>query len=229
MTLKIALIDSGLNAGHPHVQEAEEGCGFTSDKGGRAAMDHDFIDTIGHGTAIAGIILEKAVKVELYVAKIFHDSLHAPASFLTASLKWAIEKEVNLIHLSLGMASDDHKAELWDLCHTAHDRRISIVAAARSSTDRIYPSSFETAIGVYWDRDCDRRDLVYHRENVIEFGAHGYARPLPGVPRERNFSGHSFAAAHVTAMAVEVLQQHPEYTVPDLRQALAGIARPAVV
>ncbi|HSM73518.1 MAG TPA: hypothetical protein VK852_02750, partial [Desulfobacterales bacterium] len=43
----------------------------------------------------------------------------------------------------------------------------------------------------------------------IPFGAHGWPRPLPGLPQERNFRGHSFAAARVTAEVARLLAQNP--------------------
>ncbi len=227
MTIKIALIDSGVNPTHPHAQGVEEGCGFVLDPEGRVVTDPDFGDTIGHGTAIAGIILEKTVHVRLYALKIFYERLYAPVSFLLASLEWAIMKNMRIIHLSLGTELNEYRAELEDLCCIARKRNIVIVAAARSPNDRIFPSVFSTVIGVYWHRECDPHRLIHHPGHAIEFGAHGYPRSLPGIPREMNFSGSSFAAAHVTARAAQLLEKHPGYTVPDLKNTLADMSHPA--
>jgi len=224
MTISIALIDSGVNPSHHHVQWVEEGLGFKPGPEGKAVADSDFSDKIGHGTAIAGIIREKAFNARLYALKIFHDSLYAPASLLLASLKWAVLRNIKIIHLSLGTEAKKHKSELEALCHTAFSKDIVIVAAARSVDDRVLPSVFETVIGVYWNQECNQSDLVYHPDSKIEFGAYGYPRPLPGLPQERNFHGHSFAAARVTAMAAQLLENHPDYTVSDLKTALAELA-----
>jgi hypothetical protein len=47
--------------------------------------------------------------------------------------------------------------------------------------------------------ECDfgfPRDLYYFRDG--KFFASGYARPIPGVPPERNLHGVSFAVANMT-------------------------------
>jgi len=220
MSIEIALIDSGVNPNHPHVNWVEGGCGFVSDPEGRVTTAPDFSDTIGHGTAVAGIIREQVPHARLYALKIFYEDLGAPASFLLESLKWAILKNIKMIHLSLGMESNASKAELEELCDLAFKKNIIIVAAARSSNDLVFPSAFKTVIGAYWHHECDRHSLVYHPNNPIDFGAHGYPRPLPGLPREMNFSGNSFAAAHVTAKAAQLLEKDPDLNLSSLKEAM---------
>jgi len=224
MTVSIALIDSGINPNHRHVRWVEGGLGFTPGPEGKVVTGPDFSDKIGHGTAIAGIFREEALSARLYALKIFHRDLYAPASLLLASLKWAVLRNIKIIHLSLGTEAKKHKSELEALCHTAFSKDIVIVAAARSADDRIFPSVFKTVIGVYWNQECNPSDLIYHRNNTIEFGAYGYPRPLPGLPQERNFHGHSFAAARITARAAQLLERHPDYTLSDLKTVLAEVA-----
>jgi len=76
----------------------------------------------------------------------------------------------------------------------------------------------------YWHRACDPDDLIYHPDNAVEFGAHGYPRQLPGLPREMNFSGSSFAAARVTAMAARLIEKNSGHTATELKSALADMA-----
>lgn len=224
MTISIALIDSGINPGHHHVRWVEGGLGFTPGPEGKVVTGPDFSDKIGHGTAIAGIIREKTLNARLYALKIFHGNLYAPASLLLASLKWAVLRNIKIIHLSLGTEEKKYKSELEALCRTAFSKDIVIVAAARSANDRVFPSVFKMVIGVYWNQECNPSDLIYHPNNTIEFGAYGYPRPLPGLPQERNFHGHSFAAARVTARAAQLLEKHSDYTVSDLKVALSETA-----
>ena len=49
-----------------------------------------------------------------------------------------------------------------------------------------------------------------------------YPRPIPGVPRERNLSGISFAVANVTGMLARVLEGHEG---PVTREVCLGALR----
>ncbi|GAB6145327.1 S8 family peptidase [Desulfocicer niacini] len=216
----IAIIDSGVNPNHPHVQEVSGGHGYVQGAGGIVMKNNDFMDEIGHGTAIAGIIRNSVPDAALYAVKIFKRELGAPASLLIEALRWAIEQRFRIIHLSLGLESEQHVEPLRQLCRTAHARNILILASARSPHDRIYPACFETVIGVCRSLDCDWGRVVFYPGAAVEFGAHGQPRPIPGLPQEQNFSGHSFAVAHVTALAARLLRENPSKDPGWLRDCL---------
>lgn len=210
MNLDIAVIDSGVNPGHIHVQKVVGGHGYLLNSQGQIEKSHDFMDEIGHGTAICGIIRQKASFAGLYAIKIFKHALSASAKSLCEAMKWAIDKEFKIIHLSLGLENETIAQELEPLCQKAHDKNILILASAKEPHDKIYPASFKTVIGVYWNRDCSEDQMVFHPDSRIEFGAHGWPRPIPGMPQEQNFRGNSFAVAHVTARAAKLVQENPD-------------------
>ena len=209
MSIDIAIIDSGVNPWHSHVQGVAGGVCLRRHDTGDITESKDYLDSLGHGTAIAGIVREKIPEARLYAVKIFERKLAAPASLLLAAMKWAMMKQVNIIHLSLGLEKREFRQDLERICRKAFERNIVIVAAARTADDHVYPSTFKTVIGVYWNRDCDMDCLVYHPGNSIEFGTYGQPRALPGMPQKLNFRGSSFAAAHVTGMAGRLLKRNP--------------------
>ena len=205
--LRIAVIDSGINPQHPHVGAVAGGLSFDLNPQGEVTTSEDFHDAIGHGTAIAGLIREKAPDAALYAIRIFHKTLKAPSSLLIAALEWAVRSDMEMVHLSLGTVHEEDGEVLRELCGCAYDKGVIIIAAARSPNDRIFPAVFETVIAAYHHPECDENTLVYHPEGPIEFGACGFPRPLPGLPRKLNFRGHSFAAAHVTARIARILEK----------------------
>jgi len=209
MSIDIAIIDSGVNPGHSHVQGVVDGVSFKHGEAGNIIETNTYPDQLGHGTAITGIIRELNPAANLYAIKIFHDNLSATVNQLLAAIRWAIRKKVSLIHLSLGLENEAYRQDLERLCRKAFETGTIVVASARGPDDHIYPGIFETVIGVYWCRECETDDIVYHPESDIEFGAHGHPRPLPGMPQERNFRGSSFAAARVTAIAARYLARNP--------------------
>ena len=227
MSVDIALIDSGINAGHSHVGWIAGGVAFHPEPDGEVREDPDVQDSIGHGTAIAGIIRERVPEARIYALKIFHEDLRAPAVLLTSALQWAIDRNMKIIHLSLGAEREKGGERLSELCRAAYKRNLVVVAAARSPHDVVCPSSFDTVIGVYWNRACVPQGLIYHSDNPVEFGACGFPRELPGLPPEFNFRGSSFAAAHVTARAAQFVEENPEASVKWVRKKLIETATKA--
>lgn len=218
--MEIAVIDSGINPWHSHVQGWVDGIGLRVGPSGRIVWSEDYRDEIGHGTAIAGLIREKAPQARLYAIKIFHDELRAPTAVLLASLRRAIRRGAKVIHLSLGTERPQDRPPLERLCEEAYQKRIVIVASARSPQDEVVPASLRTVIGVCGNRKGPRDALVYHCGMPVEFGAYGRPRPLPGLPEEKNFLGASFAAARVTALAARLLESNPRAGAGWVRERL---------
>jgi hypothetical protein len=207
--MDITIIDSGINPWHSHVQGVQGGIALQLTESGQVMAGEDFRDELGHGTAIAGVIREKAPHARLHAVKIFHRKLAAPIALLLGALEWAVQQPSKIIHLSLGTELEEYRPELARLCRLAHESNRIIVAAARSPDDLVYPGSFETVIGVCWNREGGQNSLIFHPDKAVEFGAYGRPKPIEGLPQEQNFGGSSFAAARVTAMAAQLLEQNP--------------------
>lgn len=205
MSIDIAIIDSGVNPSHPHVQGVAGGLTFALDPAGRPTATAGFEDRIGHGTAIAGIFKEKLPDARIWAVKIFQSDLTASSKLLFAALEWAIEADIKIIHLSLGTQRKQDRQPLARICQSAHQKGIIILAAARGYDDIVYPAVFKTVIGVYWNKTCGPGSTIFHPDNPIDFGAWGYPRPLPGLDQKHNFRGNSFAVATVSAKVAQIL------------------------
>ncbi len=221
--IRVAIIDSGVNAGHPHVGNLTDGVGFDADARGNPVMSDDVADRIGHGTAIAGVIHWRAPTASLCPVRIFHDKLAAPASRLFAALEWAIDHRFNIIHLSLGLRGERFQQPLLEICRRAARENILMVAAARAGEEPVYPAAVDTVIGVHGFSECREDDLIHHPGSPVEFSAHPHPRPLPGLSRHLNFRGASFAAAHVAGMAADILSEEPGISPRTVRRRLVDI------
>ena len=93
--MKIAIIDSGIHPGHPHVGPVA---------GGIAIVGEDLTDRLGHGTAVAGAIREKFPGAELYAVKIFHRRLSTTHENLLKALEWCESNAMDVINLSVAAA-----------------------------------------------------------------------------------------------------------------------------
>lgn len=220
MGIRVTVIDSGVNPWHSHVQGVEGGCSFRLSDSGVVEENDDYRDELGHGTAIAGVIRERAPSAQLQAFKIFHRELYASAPVLLVALEQAIRIDSKIIHLSLGTEQPSVKKDLARLCKEADERGMVIVAAARGPEDEVCPASLEGVVGVYWHPECEEGSLIHHPGKPIEFGAYGRPRSLPGLPEEQNLKGNSFAAARVTALAAAYLCEHPSAGPASVRDML---------
>lgn len=205
--VRVAVVDSGVALDHPHV-------GAVAVRVRIAARIHtdDVLDRLGHGTAVAAAIREKAPGCELLSAKVFDRTLTTTAETLAESIEWATAQGARLINLSLGTPNQEREALLLAAVEHAALHGAIVVSAAESEGVRWLPGSLPGVAGVLVDWECERGALA------VEFGARGperfhasaYPRPVPGVPRERNVSGVSFAVANVTGFLARLLEADTE-------------------
>ena len=201
--MKIAIIDSGIHPGHPHVERVAGGVGVTAE-----GFDPDFLDRLGHGTAVAAAIHEKVPGADLYAVKVFDRRLSATIGAIVRALEWCLDQRMDVINLSLGTANPEHRTEF---------ERVLSDDALIVSAAHMLPGSLSGTIGVAAE-DCPR-DTYRYRDGV--FYASPYPRSIPGVPPERNLSGVSFAVANMTGFVALALAEVPRQ---NLREALIARA-----
>src|SRR5437762_13932368 len=120
--MKIAIIDSGIHPGHPHVGEIAGAVQITL-----AGEGPDAIDRLGHGTAVAGAIREKAPEAELYAVKVFDRALGTRIANLIAAIDWAAAAGIHVANLSLGTSKREHEPALREAVDRAAARGLLIV------------------------------------------------------------------------------------------------------
>lgn len=178
---KVAILDSGVHLGHPHVGAVAGGFDATG--------VGDWQDRIGHGTAVAGAIRSLAPEAELLVVKIFEGGLRTNIDIILRGVEWALDQNVDIVNLSLGTTNADHAERLGEWVAKG-----SLWVSAAST----YPGMLAGVVGVEIDASLDR-DRVRHLGGT-RFAASPYPREIPGVSRERNLQGVSFAVANVTGL-----------------------------
>ena len=196
--VRIAVIDSGVHAGHPHVNGVAGGVAITAE--GRESRE--FGDQLGHGTAVTAVIREKAPEAAIFAVKIFHDSLATRIEPLIRAIDWSIDNGMQLINLSLGTSNPEHEGVLIRSLERVRAKGILLIAAFEDGGVRWLPGTLPGASPVVIDWDCPRNE---YRTSVLSDGrvlyhASGYPRPIPNVPVERNLKGISFAVANVTGL-----------------------------
>lgn len=221
--VRVAVIDSGVHASHPHVGGIVHVAAF--DDGGQHA--NDVTDRLGHGTAVAAAIREKVPGAELLSAKVFDRSLAATAAALAAAIRWAADQRARLINLSLGTTNRDHAAALSDAIAHASQAGALVVAAAPDAAHDWLPGAMSGVIAVALDWECPRDAcrLVHTDTAGLEASASGYPRPIPGVPPERNLKGQSFAVANVTGLLALVFESNTIASIGELRSCVDTLVK----
>jgi subtilisin family serine protease len=105
MSVRVGIVDSGINLDHPHVGQVMGGVFFHAED-----ERPDFADRIGHGTAVADVIREKAPTAELYAVRIFDRRLSSNIYTLTHGLDWCLDHGIHVVNLSIGTSNEQHRA-----------------------------------------------------------------------------------------------------------------------
>ena len=200
----MAVLDSGVHVPHPHLGAVEERVGIGE------SMD-DGVDRLGHGTAVTAAIHDLAPGATLIVGKIFDRTLTTNASVLARGIEWAASRGARLVNLSLGTANPLNRQRLSDAITSAAAQGTIVVSAREANGILWLPGSLPGVIGVTADDQLERTDVIVGTTGLI---AAPYPRAIPGVPKERNLSGVSFAVANATGVLARLLQGRP-----DLRDA----------
>lgn len=195
--VKIGVIDSGVHAGHPHIGRVAGGVAI-SPRGAVEEGEAACLDRLGHGTAVAAAIQEKAPDAEVHAVKVFDDALRTTGTALLAAVDWCIDNGMDLVNLSLGSANPDHEFAFEAVARRAEAAGILLVAARSADGAACYPGRLPTVLGVELDWDCPRDG---YRRTGDAFCASGFPRPIPGVEPRRNLYGMSFAVANMTGVA----------------------------
>lgn len=205
--VSIAIIDSGVNPTHPHVRDIAGGIAFDPD----GVASDDFLDRLGHGTAVTAAIQEKAPLADVHVVKVFDEALATSVPTLVKAIDWATEREIRLVNLSLGTPHTHRADQLGPALDRALERGTTVVSALEDEGTSWLPGSLPGAVGVMLDRDCPRHAVRLSNRAIA---ASPYPRPIPGVPVERNLNGISFAVANATGLLALLLEDAPSGSGP---------------
>ena len=195
--IRIGIIDSGVNLGHPHIGNVAGGVTICSNSD---TLSQGFQDRLGHGTAVAALIHHRAPEAELFAVKVFDQALSTDLTTLLSAIDWCLSHQMDLINLSLGTTNNEHRCAIEAAVARTRAAGGIIVSAAEIDGVPALPGCLSGVIGVQSDptkAPGELGEISLQGRTVIT--AAPWAREIPGVPREKNLYGISFAVAHVTA------------------------------
>jgi len=215
--IKVAILDTGIAYNHPDLSHAiMEWKDFTGSKCGPADMD-------GHGTHVAGIIAAQkngqgvvgiAPKAKLLIGKVLGDKGVGSFEALAKGIHWAIEKNADIISLSLQNAGENEAVH--EAIKEAKNKGIFVICAAGNKGPHIdtvkFPALYPETIAVgaidrrlkvprYSSRGI-RVDLVAPGEEILST----YPPKIYAV-----LSGTSMAAPFVSGVTALLIAKHRKY------------------
>jgi len=224
--VKVAVIDSGIDAGHPAVAGVRGYVAISVGDTDELVYDETpHGDLYGHGTACAGIIRSLAPACELYSVRVLGDDLTGRGLVFAAGLRWAIARGMHICNLSLSTDRPNFFGLFHELADLAYFRHLPLICAASNLPGPSYPSLYAAVISVAAHEERDPERLYYNPAPPVEFGAPGI--DLDVAWRDGSTitaTGNSFATPHVTGLVARLLSNHPGLTIFQIKTILRALA-----
>ncbi len=228
--VKVAVIDSGIDADHPSVGSVNGGVIIepdTSAEEGYRIIEGPHKDLYGHGTACAAIIRSLAPDAELYSVRVLGERLTGKGWIFAAGVDWAIDAGMHVVNLSLSTSNQNYVPMFHEITDSAAFARVMLVSAMANDPKTTIPSEFSSVFSTAAIRGDNPYELRYNAAGPAEWGALGVDVDVAWADGSTiNATGNSFAAPHVAGLIALVLAKHPGLTPFQMKTVLAAIAEP---
>jgi subtilisin len=221
--VRVCILDSGVEAGHPLVGELERAVAVRRGDDGETIVEEDTEgDLCGHGTACAGIVRSLAPECSLFSVRVLGAGFKGSGAVLLAGLRWAVEQGYDVINMSLSTTKQQLAGLLHEIADTAYFRRTVLVASAHNMPVESYPWRFSSVISVGSHEEPDPLTFFYNPSPPVEFFARGVNIEVAWLGGGKILStGNSFATPHISGICAVIRAKHPGLTPFQLKSVLS--------
>lgn len=230
----VAVLDTGFDMSHPFLSgrmlagyDLVDDDGDPTDQGDGVDNDGDGLadEAYGHGTFVAGVVLEIAPDATILPIRVLDADGRADVPTVVEGVTMAIEAGADVINLSFTLIGDLKPETMKDVLKAAKDEGIIVVGAAGNGSDdeKRYPASESSVISVA-AIDHDDSDEVAgfsNHGNWVLLAAPGVSivSAIPG-GGYATWSGTSMAAPVVAGQAALLIEVDPSAKRSDVEKAL---------
>jgi subtilisin family serine protease len=243
--VKIAVLDSGIEAAHPMLEglTLADDLAVIDDGLRLATVEGQGKDVFGHGTAIAGIIRRVAPDAEIGSFRVLGEQLRSRTLIIREGVRLALERGYHILNCSFGCGREDHVLHYKDWIDEAYLRGRHIVAACNNQDfmKREWPGHFPTVITVNFatnesggsrgrslhpeERAAD--ELFFRPGNLVEFIAPGQDIVVAWLAGAiKKVTGSSFAAPYVAGLLARLISGCPSLSPLHTKTLLQKLASP---
>jgi subtilisin len=220
--VRVCVVDSGIEAGHPRVGDVDGAFVTEVDAGGSVRVVADAGgDVAGHGTACGGIVRSLARDCGLYSVRVLGEDATGTGAALIAGLTWAVQQDFDVINLSMSTRRREFLDALHEISDAAYFQRTVVVASAHNMAVQSFPWRFASVVSVGCHGADDPLDFRYNPRPPAEFFARGADVEVAWLGGGTTVAtGNSFAAAHMAGICALLLAQHPGLTPFEVKSLL---------
>ncbi|MCX6359285.1 MAG: S8 family serine peptidase [Armatimonadetes bacterium] len=194
--IRIAVLDTGIDAGHPDLAGRVVPGYNAIDPGQSTADVADGLvnSAYGHGTMVAGILARIATKASIMPVRVLNgDGLGTMANVI-AGVRWAVANGADVIVMCFG--SDTVSPLLAAAVEDAHEGGVVLVASAGNgaSDDLRFPAGLHGVTSVAAVNANDTRAFFSNYGTYVDYAA-------PGVGIRSTYPGGGYASWSGTSMA----------------------------
>ena len=203
--IPVGVLDTGIDEEHEDLPELSGGVTTVDDT-------HWGQDDNGHGTMVAGVIssldndlgvVGVAPESELYSIKVLDEDGSGPVSAIIEGIEWAVEEDIPVLNLSLGML--DYSESLEEATSEAYAEGHLLIGASGNDgeDDNVnYPAAYDSVMAVSASDEGD--DLADFSDTGEEVELIAPGEDITTTAPDDSYaagSGTSFAAPHVSGIA----------------------------
>lgn len=231
--VRVAVIDTGIS--EKAISETNVSSGYNY-----ILPNQSTADTVGHGTAIASIIVgskqagvagicPEAVLVPLvyYGKNDKGDTLKGDTAMLAKIIRDAVEVyDCSIINISSGVLTDT--PALKDAVTWAQEQGVLVISSAgNDGNDTIYyPGAYSSVLCVGAANELNSAPADFsNRHKALDLIAPGEKLPTATIKGNRLLaSGSSFSAAYLSGVAAKLMTEYPQLTSAEIWQILCASA-----
>lgn len=227
--VKVAIIDSGVEASHPDLGglELADDVAISCDGMKINFEPGNGEDAYGHGTAVAGVLLDEAPGVTLGSFRALDAQNNSRNFVIAEAVDLAISKGYQIINCSFGCRGQPkYVMEYKEWVDEAYLHGVQVVAACSNleSGIREWPAYFPSVYGVK-AIDCSSDYFEYRPGKMISFHARGERVTVPWLGGSTKVeTGSSFAAPRISGKIAKLLSVFPNIEPGAIKPLLANLA-----